>query len=194
VGAGEAGSQREGAPERLNRGGCAIASWGARQKGNGKEVMNVNEASPFSLPIFLSRSRAKHLHPWSGPSDTWVGNHWALQPTLMTDDQLSPVYITPKPSSLVSQLPEMIHHVSPGLEMIAEAKITTQFHLPQLLSGIIIGVLCYPEMCFGSFSGDVFQSRNGSLHRPACLIENNHPGVRLCQVTLKFGVPYPRVR
>lgn len=49
-------------------------------------------------------------------------------------------------------------------------------------------------MCFGTFSGDVFQSRNGCLPRPACLIKNNHPGARLCQVTLKFGAPCPRVR
>lgn len=71
--------------------------------------------------------------------------------------------------------------------MVVEAK-ATQFR------DIIIRVSCCPEMCLGTFSGDVFQSRNGCLPRPACLIKNNHPGARLCQVTLKFGAPCPRVR
>lgn len=36
VGAGEAGSQSEEAPERLSRGGCAIASWGGLARGVGR--------------------------------------------------------------------------------------------------------------------------------------------------------------
>ena len=79
--------------------------------------------------------------------------------------------------------------------MIEEAKVTIQFLLsPSPVRGIIIGVLCYPEMCFGTFSGDVFQNRNGCLPGPACLIQNNQPDARLCQVTLKYGAPCPRGR
>ena len=88
----------------------------------------------------------------------------------------------------------------PGLEilaetMVAKAKVAPQFLLSPstaVYRGITIGVL-FPRDVSGAFSGDVFEWKR-LPPGPPCLIQNNHLGVRLCQVTLKFGAPCPRVR
>lgn len=49
VGAGEAGSQREGAPKRLSRGSCAIASWGGLFQDRMVRVMGAEKVSLSSL-------------------------------------------------------------------------------------------------------------------------------------------------